>query len=129
MGRHSSCCDSRLEGVFYGRLQDHLAFRGCEFEGVSLRVIYLAERVHCQLVGEDALQVPMDSSEFMLAPLSMINAEYALWRPNMAYADWVREELEYTEFNCTCLMPSLLFEVCALSSHFFFHSYTLPFHS
>jgi len=46
------------------------------FEGAGLRVLYLAERVCCQLVGEDDLQVPMDPPVFMLAPLSMTNAEY-----------------------------------------------------
>jgi len=41
-------------------------------------VLYFAERVHCQLVGEDAPQVPMDLLAIILAPLSMTNAEYAL---------------------------------------------------
>lgn len=48
------------------------------FMGAGLRVIYLVEWVHCQLVGEDAPQVPMDLPGFMLALLSITNAEYAL---------------------------------------------------
>lgn len=47
-------------------------------EGVSLRVLYLTEQVHCQLVGKDAPQVSKDQLEFMLSPLSMTGAEYAL---------------------------------------------------
>ena len=89
------------------------------FEGVGLRVLYLVERVCCQLVGEDALHVPMDPPEFMLAPLSMTNVEYALWSPGVAYVNRLREELDYEDFNRTCLMPSLTIEVCALSSHLF----------
>ncbi|KAL0015427.1 hypothetical protein SO802_002496 [Lithocarpus litseifolius] len=53
-------------------------------EGVGLRVLYLAERVRCQLVGEDALQL--------------------------------REELDYDEFNCTRLMPSLTVEEASCAS-------------
>lgn len=48
------------------------------FKGASLRVLYLVEWVHYQLVGKDAPQVPMNSLEIMLAPLSMTDAEYAL---------------------------------------------------
>lgn len=40
-----------------------------------------------QLVGEDALQVPMDLLEFILSPLSMTDAEYALWSLGMAYVN------------------------------------------
>lgn len=47
------------------------------FEGTGLGVLYLVEKVRCQLVGKDALQVPMDP-RFMLTPLSMTDAEYAL---------------------------------------------------
>ena len=47
-----------------------------------------------QLVGEDAPQVPMDPLEFMLAPLSMTNVKYALWRPGVAYVNWHRKELD-----------------------------------
>ena len=44
------------------------------FEGTSLMVLYLAERVRCQLMGEDAPQVPINLLVFMLTPLSMTNA-------------------------------------------------------
>jgi len=47
-------------------------------EGVGLRVLYLIERVCYQPLGIDTPRVPMDLSQFMLAPLSMINAEYQL---------------------------------------------------
>jgi len=77
------------------------------------------EWVCCQLVGEDALHVPMDPLEFMLASLSKTNAEYALWSPGVAYVNRLREELDYEEFNHTCPMPSLTIEVSALSSHLF----------
>ena len=46
------------------------------FEGTSLKVLYLAERVRCQLVVKDAPQVPINPPVFMLAPLSMTDAEY-----------------------------------------------------
>ena len=42
-------------------------------------MIYLVERVCCQLGGEDMPRVPMDPLVFMLAPRSMMNAEYDLW--------------------------------------------------
>ena len=45
-------------------------------EGAGLRVLYVAERAACKLVGENAPQVPMDPPTFMLAPLSMSDAKY-----------------------------------------------------
>ena len=48
------------------------------FKSGGLRVIYLVERVCCQLAGEDAPWVPLDPSVFMLALCSMTNAEYNL---------------------------------------------------
>ena len=77
------------------------------------------EWVCCQLVGEDALHVPMDPLEFMLASLSKNNAEYASWSPGVAYVNRFREELDYEEFNHTCPMSSLTIEISALSSHLF----------
>ena len=80
-------------------------------EGSGLRVLYLAKRVCYQLVGEDAIQVPMDLSKFMPALLSMINTKYALWSLGVAYVNWLMEELDYDKFNRTRLMPSLTVEV------------------
>ena len=77
------------------------------------------EWVCYQLVGEDALHVPMDPLEFMLASLSKNNAEYASWSPGVAYVNRLREELDYEEFNHTCPMSSLTIEISALSSHLF----------
>ena len=59
------------------------------FEGAGLRPLYLAERVCWQLVGEDALQILMDPLVFKLAPLSVTNAEYQLWRNGIPYAQRV----------------------------------------
>ena len=67
------------------------------FEGASLRVFYLAERVRCQLVGEDAPHILMDPLVFMLAP------KYQLWRNGISYAQWISNELDYEEFNNTQL--------------------------
>ena len=50
----------------------------------------------------------MDPSEFMLTPLSMIDAEYTLWILGVAYVSWLKEDLDYEEFNYTCLMLSLI---------------------
>ena len=58
--------------------------------------------------------MPMDPSEFMLTPLSMIDAEYTLWILGVAYVSWLKEDLDYEEFNYPCLMLSLTVEVCAL---------------
>ncbi|KAL0004883.1 hypothetical protein SO802_012444 [Lithocarpus litseifolius] len=52
----------------------------------------------------------MDQSKFMLAPLSMIDAKYTLWRLGVAYVNQLREEFDYVKFNRTCLMPSLSIE-------------------
>ena len=61
----------------------------------------------------------MDPPKFMLAPLSMTIAKNALWRRGITYIDWIREELDYDEFNHTRLMPSLIVELCVPSSHLF----------
>jgi len=39
------------------------------------------------LVGRDDPQIPMDSLEFMLAPHSMIDAEYNSWGSGVSYAE------------------------------------------
>lgn len=70
----------------------------------------------------------MDPSGFMLASLSMTDSEYALWGPGMTYVNWLREELDYDEFNYTRLKLSLIVEVLLFSSHLF-HSYFLLLHS
>ena len=64
-----------------------------------------------QLVGEDAPQVRIDLSKFILTPLYMSNAEYALWSLGMANVNRLKEELNYDEFNRTRPMPSLTVKV------------------
>ena len=61
----------------------------------------------------------MDPSVFMLAPLSMTNAKYQLWRSGIPYTQQVSDELDYEEFNDTHLMPSLTPTVCVLPSYSF----------
>ena len=53
------------------------------FKGASLKALYLEKSV--LLMGEDALQVPMDPLEFILTPLSMTDAKYQLWRSGILY--------------------------------------------
>lgn len=55
------------------------------FEGASLRVLYLVEKVCCQLMGKDTPQVLMDLTVFMFALLSMTDVEYQLWRSGIPY--------------------------------------------
>ena len=74
--------------------------------------------MHCKLVGEDALQVPMDPPEFILSPLSMTDAEYTLWSPGVAYVNQLKEELDYVEFNRTRLMPTLTIKVLSFFPSF-----------
>ena len=114
LGGCFSCCGPKLGGGCHCHLWNYSAFRG-----VGLRVLYLAEGVRCQLVGEDALQVLMDPLVFMLALHSMMDAEYQLWRSVIPYTQQVSDELDYEEFNDTRLMPSLTLVVCVLPSHSF----------
>ena len=79
-------------------------------EDASLRVLYLAERVSCQLVGEDMPQVLMDPPPFIFAPLFLMNAEYQLWRNGIPYAKWLLGDLDYDKFSETRLMPSFPLE-------------------
>ena len=51
----------------------------------------------------------------MLAPLFMTDVEYQLQRSGIPYAERFVDEMDYNEFNETCLMPSLIAEVCILS--------------
>ena len=85
------------------------------FKGVSLRVIYLVERVRCQLVGRDDPQILMDPPEFMLVPCFMTDAKYNLWRSGTPYAKWLLDRLDYEEFSITRLRPSLTVQVYARS--------------
>ena len=105
MGRLPSCCNYWLRGICYHRLQYHPTFKECGLEG------YLVEWVRFQLVGEDAPQVRIDLSKFILTPLYMSNAEYVLWSPGMANVNRLKEELNYDEFNRTRPMPSLTVKV------------------
>ena len=68
----------KAAAIIYSRVTQPL-------EGAGLRVLYLAERVSCQLMGEDMPQVPMDPPLFMLAPLSAMDAKYQLWRNGIPY--------------------------------------------
>ena len=85
------------------------------FEGAALGALYLAERVQCQLVGRDDPQIPMDPPKFMLAPHSMIDAQYNSQGSDVPYVGWLFEGLDYEEFNITRLMPSLTAQVYAQS--------------
>ena len=51
----------------------------------------------------------------MLAPLSMTDAEYQLWRSIIPYTEQLMDDLDYDEFSETCLMPSISAEVLILS--------------
>lgn len=67
----------------------------------------------------------MDPPEFMLAPHSMIDAEYNLWGSGVPYAKWLLNGLDYEEFNITRLMPFFTAQVYAQSLLFLFPSFTL----
>ena len=71
-----------------------------------MRVLYLAERVRCQLVGMNDPQIPRDPPEFMLALHSMTDVEYNSWGSDTSYAERLLEGLDYDEFNITHFMPS-----------------------
>ena len=94
-------------------------------KGAGLRALYLAAKVWCQLVGKDDLQIPMDPPEFMLAPHSMIDAEYNSWGSRVPYARRFLKGLDCEEFNITRLMPSLTVQVYAQSLLLLFFSFTL----
>ena len=84
-------------------------------EGGGLMVIYLAKRVCYQLAGEDAPRVPMDLLVFILAPCSMTDTEYDLWRLGIPFTNQIIDELDYDKFSGTHLMPSLTILVCVLA--------------
>ena len=63
-------------------------------EGASLRVLYLLVRASCQLAGADTPQDLMDPPSFMLATLSMTDAEYQLWRNDIPYAERLVGDLD-----------------------------------
>ena len=92
-------------------------------EGARLKVFYLAERVCYQLASVNAPQVPMDPSEFMLAPRSMTITKYDLWGPDIPYTEQVMDELDYDEFSETCLMPSLTVVVGVFAFLIFLQSF------
>ena len=66
-------------------------------------------------MGEDAPQAPMDPSKFMLAPLSMIDAEYQLWKDGIAYAEQLLGDLDYDDFSKGHLMSPFPIKVCIFS--------------
>ena len=67
-------------------------------------------------MGEDVPWVSLDPPELMLAPLSMTNAEYHLWRADIPYAEHLTDEMEYDEFSKDHLKPTLIQEVFIFSS-------------
>ncbi|KAK9996768.1 hypothetical protein SO802_021454 [Lithocarpus litseifolius] len=95
----------RFDGVSIS-LEDESGVR-LRIDLLGRRVIYLAERVCCQLAGEDVDWVLMDPLVFMLAPHSMTNVEHDLWRSGIPFTNRVTDELDHDEFSGTCLMPSL----------------------
>ena len=62
-------------------------------------------------MGKDDPQILRDPPEFMLAPHSMINAEYNSCGSGISYAEWLLEGLDYDDFNLTRLMPSFIVQV------------------
>ena len=79
-------------------------------------------------MGRDDPQILMDHPEFMLAPHSMTDAEYNLWKSGIPYAGRLLEGLDYEEFNITCLMPSLIVQVYAQSLFLLLFSLNLVCH-
>jgi len=92
-------------------------------EGFGIRVLYLAKRASCQLASANTPQILMDPPLFMLAPLSMTDAEYQLWRNGIPYSKQLMGDLDYKEFSKTRLMPSFPIGVCILSLSSFFSLY------
>ena len=90
-------------------------------------MIYLAERVCCQLAGEAGPRVPIDPLMFMLTPRSMTNMEYGLWGPNFPFTNQVTDELDYDKFSGTHLMSSLTVLVCVLAPLIFFYQSSSAF--
>lgn len=66
-------------------------------------------------MGANAPRVWMYPSHFMLAPLSMTNVKYQLWRSIIPYTERLMDDLDYDEFSETCLMPFLFAKICILS--------------
>ena len=62
----------------------------------------------------------MDPLEFKLAPHSITDAEYDLWRSGIPYVERLLDGLDYEEFSITHLMPSLTIQVYARSFIFLF---------
>ena len=83
----------------------------------------MAERAFCQLAGVKMPQVPMDPPLFMLALLSMTDAEYLMWRSGIPYVERLTGDLDYGKFSETCLMPSFPIGVCILSLSSLFSLY------
>ena len=79
---HISVVDSGLEAVAI--VVSNLSQ---PFKSGGLRVIYLVERVCYQLAREDVLRVLMDPFLFMLAPHSMTDVEYDLWRSSIPFTN------------------------------------------
>ena len=59
-------------------------------------------------MGIDDPQIPMDLPKFVLAPHSMTDVEYNLWRNGIPYAKRLLDGLDYEEFSIAHLMPSLI---------------------
>ena len=87
-------------------------------KGGELWVIYLMERVCCQLVGKDSPRVLVDPLVFMLALHSMTDVEYSQWGSSIPLTDRVIDESDYEEFSGTRFIPSLIL-VCVLASLIF----------
>lgn len=65
----------------------------------------------------------MDPPPFILAMLSMTDAEYQLWRNGIPYAERLVGDLDYEEFSEARLMPFFAIGVCILSLSSFFSFY------
>lgn len=63
----------------------------------------------------------MDPSVFMLAPLSMTNAKYQLWRNGISYVERVMNELDYDKFSDARHRPSLIAAICVHPLLIYFH--------
>ena len=57
----------------------------------------------------------MGPPKFMLASLSMIDAEYYLWKDGTTYAEQLLSDLDYDDFNEDHLMSHFPIKVCIFS--------------
>ena len=91
------------------------------YEGPLERVIYLAERVTTQLIGESNA-VPIAPPSFIIFPFTLEGQDLAAWRADIHFEGRLDAMTAFEDYQGTLMLPLRTALLVSLQSSFFISS-------